>query len=409
MEAWSLNQMGWVTLAGITTSGTYSFGAAPLADTAFYVNVPGSNPRGEYFLLENRQPQLADTALIANACRVWYQSATPPPCDGGLAVWHVDGAILGGGGNALNAGPIHGVKLEEADGARDLWCPGAVPLACNRGDAGDVFPGTTGNTAFSVNTNPPAVTNQDGSFIGFAIDSIRQVVQGGTMAFRLRFGAATVVKASDTNAVVVVNAVNYNVFRSLFDDGSTATVSIADTQLAADGRSRWAWVAWSDGDTRTHSINVGLAGDTLVALVSRQFKIIATASAGGSITSNPTINLAGQLIPEGNGVQLTAAALPGATFLAWSGDTVSSNPIVTLPMHRPYTVAATFVTTADVVTQLLGPGTPLSVAQQLALDARGNNNGSFDIGDFLAWVKATGAPLTAEMMARLGQKKGGRQ
>ena len=408
MEAWSLNQMGWVTLAGITTSGTYSFGAAPLADTAFYVNVPGSNPRNEYFLLENRQPQFADTALIANACRVWYQSATPPPCDGGLAVWHVDNAIIGGGGNALNAGPIHGLKLEEADGARDLWCPGAVPLGCNRGDAGDVFPGTTGNTAFSVSTNPPAITNQDGSFIGFAIDSIRQVVPGGTMAFRLRFGAATVVRASDTNAVVVVNGANYNVFRSLFDNGSTASVSVADTQLAADARTRWAWVAWSDGDTRTHSINAGLAGDTLVALVSRQFKIIATPSAGGSITANPAVNLAGQFIPEGNGVQLTGAALPGATFLGWSGDTTSSNPIITLPMGRPYTVTANFATTADVVTQLLGPATPLSIAQQLALDARGNNNGSFDIGDFLAWVKATGAPLTAEVMARLAQKKGGR-
>jgi M6 family metalloprotease-like protein len=408
MEAWSLNEMGWVTVVPITTAGTYSFGAAPVADTAFYVNVPGANPRGEYFLLENRQAQLADTALIANACRVWYQSASPPPCDGGLLVWHVDGAVLAGGGNALNAGAIHGLKLEEADGARDLWCPGAVPLGCNRGDAGDVFPGTTGNTAFSMGTNPAAVTNQDSSSAGFAIDSIRQLVPGGTMSFRLRFGSPTVVLATDTNAVVAVNGVSYNVFRNLFDDGSTPTVSVADTQFSADGRTRWSWVSWSDGLARSHIISAGLAGDTVIAILSRAFKVIATATAGGSVTSNPTINLAGQFIPEGNGVQLTAAAVSGASFIGWSGDTVSSNPVITLPMGRPYTVAANFVTTADVVTQLLGPGTPLSVAQQLALDAQGNNNGAFDIGDFLAWVKATGAPLTAEVMARLMQKKGGR-
>ena len=75
--------------------------------------------------------------------------------------------------------------------------------------------------------------------------------------------------------------------------------------------------------------------------------------------------------------------------------------MITLPMGRPFTVTANFLTTADVVTQLLGPGQPLSPAQQQALDANGNNNGIFDVGDFLAWVKATGAPLVA-------QKKGGR-
>jgi M6 family metalloprotease-like protein len=259
MEAWSLNELGWVTVAPLTTTGTYSFGAAPTADTAFLVNVQGTNPRGEYFLLENRQASLADTALIANACRVWFQQQNPPPCDGGLLVWHVDGSIMTGGGNALNAGTIHGLAVEEADGARDLWCPGPVPLECNRGDAGDPYPGKTNNTAFSFNTTPAALKNSDGSFVGFSIDSIRQVVPGGRMAFRLRFGPVT-----------------------------------------------------------------------------------------------------------------------------------------------------SFLATADIVTHLLGPGTPLSVGDTEYLDGIGNNNGSFDVGDFLAWVKTTGAPVTAEVMARLAQAKGGR-
>ena len=182
---------------------------------------------------------------------------------------------------------------------------------------------------------------------------------------------------------------------------------VADTQVSADNRTRWRFASWSDGLARSHTITASLAGGTFTATLSRDFKVIAMPSAGGSITANPSVNLAGQFIAAGNGVQLTAAALPGASFIGWSGDTTSSNPIITLPMNRPYTVLANFATTADVVTQLLGPGSPLSVAQQLALDAGGNNNGSFDLGDFLAWVKATGAPLTAEVMARLAQKKGG--
>ncbi|PYP51127.1 MAG: hypothetical protein DMD45_08750, partial [Gemmatimonadetes bacterium] len=55
MDAWSLSQLGWVTIVPLGSAGTHSFGAAPTSDTAFYLPVSGSNPRGEYFLLENRQ------------------------------------------------------------------------------------------------------------------------------------------------------------------------------------------------------------------------------------------------------------------------------------------------------------------------------------------------------------------
>jgi M6 family metalloprotease-like protein len=393
MEAWSLDQLGWIALRQLTTGGTYGLGPVPTADTAFLVQATGTNSRGEYFLLENRQATLADTALIRNACQVWYQDSIPPPCEGGLLIWHVDLTQVQNGGlfNGINVGAIHGVKLEEADGARDLWCPGAIPLACNRGDAGDPYPGTTGNTAFSFSTNPAAVKNLDGSFVGFAVDSIRQVVAGGEVAFRLRFGGLTVVKASDTAAVIQVDAANFNVFRSLFEDGSSHSVSVADTQLSGDGR-RWRFASWSDSPLRTHDITGSLAGDTVIATLLRDFKLIASAAAGGTVSSSPAVILTGEFVAEGNAVQLTATPAAGIAFAGWSGDTISSNAVITLPMGRPYTVTALFVVTTDVVAQLLGPTAPLTPAQLQTLDANGNNNGSFDVGDFLAWVKATGAP-----------------
>jgi hypothetical protein len=71
-------------------------------------------------------------------------------------------------------------------------------------------------------------------------------------------------------------------------------------------------------------------------------------------------------------------------------------------------VTAPTLTTADVTAQLLGPTAPLNADQLRYLDFIGNNNGSFDIGDFLAWVKLTGAPLNAAVLQAM-QRKGGKQ
>ena len=79
-------------------------------------------------------------------------------------------------------------------------------------------------------------------------------------------------------------------------------------------------------------------------------------------------------------------------------------------MSRAFTLSVTAPTlaTSDVVAQLLGPTAPLNADQVRYLDYLGNNNGSFDIGDFLAWVKATGAPLNAAVLQAV-QRKGSRQ
>jgi M6 family metalloprotease-like protein len=485
MEAWSLNELGWVLLRMLDTTGTYTFGAAPVSDTTFYVNVRGSNPNHEYFLLENRQAAQADTALIRSHCT---RAGQPPGCPGGMLIWHVDSLQMASNGfragNTVNVGTTHGLVVEEADGLRQLWC-GAT--GCNRGDAGDYYPGASGSTAFSINTNPAATKNVDGNFIGFAIDSIRQIVPGGTMAFRLRFGGLTVVRGSDTNAVVSVDAVNYNVYRNLLDSGSTHAVSVADTQFSGDGRARWSWVSWSDGQARSHNITATLVGNTVTATLNRAFKLVATAGPNGTIASNPSVNLAGAFIADGSPIQLTATANGGSFFGSWSGDTTSSNAVITLPMGRSYNVTANFsaqlaissgaarpngvmgapyndtlrvtggtgtnswsvtagalpqgvtltastgvlvgypkvtgnfsytatvvsggqnqnkdftfsvtapaLATTDVVAQILGPATPLNADQVRYLDYLGNNNGSFDVGDFLAWVKATGAPLSSK-------------
>jgi len=502
MEAWSLDELGWITLAPLTSNGTYSFDAAPLSDTAYYVNVQGTNPRGEYFLLENRQRQQSDSALIRIHCQ---RAGNPPNCGGGLLIWHVDQTKMTQPGNAKNSGTPHGLELMQADGFGNLdaaasgnSCPAtSMFLGCsNRGDAGDLYPGTTGNPAFVFRTNPAALKNVDRSFAGIAVDSFQQLIPDRTMSFRLRFGSLTVVRASDTAATITFDGTPYNVFRDLLEQGSSHAVGFGSGQVSGDGRTRWFFASWSDAGAMNHTITGSLAGGMLTANLARQFKLIATATSGGTVTADTAINLSGDFVPDGRAVQLTPTPNAGLHFCGWTGsDTTTTDSLLTLPMQHPYTLTGNFGTsatissanarpngvmgatygdtlrisggggattwtvtggalpgglslgadgavsgfprqtgnftytatvvscsttsrtftlsvtvptlaTADVTAQLLGPTSPLSADQIRYLDFLGNNNGSFDVGDFLAWVKATGAPLSAAAQ-QARQRKGG--
>jgi hypothetical protein len=408
--------------------------------------------------------------------------------------------------NTVNVGPIHGVAVVQADAFRNLDATpgpgscdfGAVVSGCSdRGDAGDLYPGTSGNTAMVFRTNPAALKNLDGLFAGFGVDSIQQLVTNRTMSFRLRFGALTVVRASDTTATIQFEGATYNVYRDLLEEGKGYAVNFPDPQLSANGRTRFHFLSWSDGGGVSHSYTGQALGETLTANVTRDFKLIATATAGGTIQADTAIDLTGgTFIKEGRAVTLTATPDAGETFGSWCGDTTTVNAVVVLPMGRPYTLTAAFgalaisssttrpngvmgasyadtlrtsggtcagswavtggalpngvtldgptgvvsgfprqtgnftytatvtsgaqsqgktftfsvtaptLATTAVTTQLLGPTAPLNADQVRYLDFLGNNNGSFDIGDFLAWVKATGAPLSAAALQAL-QPKGG--
>jgi M6 family metalloprotease-like protein len=499
MEAWSLAELGWVNVAPLTAGGTYSLGAAPLSDSAFVIRPAGSNPRGEYFLVENREAAASDSALIRIHCA---RSNNPPGCGGGLLIWHVDSVIAADNGfrqdNQINSLPVHGLALEEADGLRQLWCDDS---GCNRGDAGDPYPGTSGNQVFSFNSIPPAVMNSDNSFVGFAIDSIRQPVPNGAMTFRVRFGQLTVVAASDTSAQVQVDGVPVNVFRNLLDDGSTHNIAVADTQFSAGGRTRFVFQSWSDGQPISHSITGALAGGTYTATLARANRLDVVKSGAGTVAFNPVADSSGAFVAQGEPATLTATATAPSVFGRWQGDTTTTNSVVVLPMGRPYSVTAVFdpqlaITTsgalgagivgnaythalqasggsgsyswllasgalpsglvltqsgqisgkptasgtfvftvrvtsgpqqaqlqdsitvtaptlalADVLGRLLTGAGALGASDTLYLDFIGNHDGRYDVGDFLAWVRLTGATPVSVPAGRAAAvaRKGGRQ
>ena len=113
----------------------------------------------------------------------------------------------------------------------------------------------------------------------------------------------------------------------------------------------------------------------------------------------------GLSITPGTVVTLTAVPTPGHRFDGWTGDTTTTDSVLVVTMNRNWALTAQFTFTAPFSTaaaanDLLGVPT-LSAAQKTLLDGDGNNNGTYDLGDFLRWVTISGQGVPPELMARL--------
>lgn len=168
------------------------------SDTVLSLVVPGTD---EYFLLENRQAIGSDSAQLNPACQFNGRACAKGP---GMLIWHIDAGQVAAHGffqdNRVNSGPIHGVALVQADGLNQLRQPGSR----NRGDAGDPWPGSSGNTRFD-DTSIPAARDNQGLTAGFALDTIRQLAPGGAIGFSLRRitpGGVTVTLTEASDALV---------------------------------------------------------------------------------------------------------------------------------------------------------------------------------------------------------------
>lgn len=125
-SAWCKVNQGWVTVNNLSTTSTPTIPDVKTSRNVYRVWKDGGGGN-EYFLLENRQRTGFDAQL---------------PGDG-LLIWHIDE------GQSGNTDENHyKVALMQADGNRDL------EQKRGRGDAGDPYPGTSGNTSFTANSNP---------------------------------------------------------------------------------------------------------------------------------------------------------------------------------------------------------------------------------------------------------------
>ncbi|MEV6212572.1 M6 family metalloprotease domain-containing protein [Kitasatospora sp. NPDC051914] len=163
-SAWCKIQQGWAKPVNVTSDGTLSI---PDVKNSFEVHRLWTDglPGNEYFLVENRQQTGYDRSLPGH----------------GLQIWHIDES------QPDNTNESHYmVGLVQADNEHDLeW-------ATNRGDEGDVYPGSSGNSSFSPSSRPSS-QSYAGAPTGVSITDIS--ASGATMTATVSVSVAGGVRA----------------------------------------------------------------------------------------------------------------------------------------------------------------------------------------------------------------------
>jgi M6 family metalloprotease-like protein len=397
-DAWSLNALGWATVDTLGTSRTIFTGPRLLNDTIFYARTHSAD---EYVLLENRQAVLSDTAQMNPQGTSTCPLATGGFCfkSPGLLVWLIDDVKVQGSlsGNTVNFGTPQGVELIQADGRNDLRTAGSR----NRGDKGDAYPGSTGNTKLSLLSNPTARDNF-GTYLGFILDQI-QIQGAGTMRFRFTRREPTVI-AAQNGGQVRVDGQLWDRYDEVVPVGDQLQLSVDPVQILDAGKTRATFLAWSNGGARDQTLSNGASRpDTVSASFSLEHRLLLAAPTGGAVTASVSGDLSGGVfLADGAPVTLTAAPTAGFIFAGWRGDTVAVGPALQLTMRKGYDLEARFVVAvpvvaADAVSEVLG--TPkLTDQQRTFLDELGNRNGVLDVGDILAMFRRSGQTVPAAVL-----------
>jgi M6 family metalloprotease-like protein len=219
MCAWSKAFLGWLTPETVSEDGPCDFPSVEQNALVRRIWDEGKTAP-QYFLVENRQRVLNDANLPG----------------AGLLVWHVDEDVIAANWaeNKVNAGPVYGVALEQADGLEDL------ALGRDRGDAGDPWPGSSVRTAFS-NVSLPASKANDGTVtrvivkeIPLAAATVSPFVEVGVLAADLT--APVVTLLAPNGGETWPAAASRTILWSASDARGVAAVRL---QLSRDGGATW--------------------------------------------------------------------------------------------------------------------------------------------------------------------------
>lgn len=152
--AWERIELGWQSATDIT-GDVDGFQLSPASEVNNEVYRLNTADPLEYFLLENRQNVGIDVSVPGH----------------GLIIWHIDDNL------STNSDETHKwVDVEEAEGISHL------DNNTNRGDGGDPFPGTSGNTIFNDSSSPNS-KRYNGDNTGTDINNIRE--EGNIVLFNM--------------------------------------------------------------------------------------------------------------------------------------------------------------------------------------------------------------------------------
>jgi M6 family metalloprotease-like protein len=233
--AWSKYALGWIDPVTVSEALTNQVIAPATTHDDVYLFFPDNQiDSQEYYLIENRQFIGFDAGLPGT----------------GLAIWHIDEAkaTYNNQDNSQECLPSadctdthYRVALIQADGFADL------ELGYNRGDSGDLYPGTSENTAFT-NATAPNSLRYDGSSSHVSISNIAEsdetitatlslsylVSQSVTGSGRITPGGTTTIAFGDSKTFAIIPADGHQLLDVYVDDVSVGAVSeytFYDTQL----------------------------------------------------------------------------------------------------------------------------------------------------------------------------------
>jgi M6 family metalloprotease-like protein len=349
LSAWSKERLGWVTVVELSTTQQQTVGPVVTGDTVFRIQPWGTNPRGEYFLLESKQPFGSDTANLGGGL-YWDAKSS------GMLVWHIDSLRIAEAEpfNRVNTGLIHGVNL-----VRDY--PGNDPY---------YKPHRLSNT-----TEPRASLNVDSSFAGFSLDSIYHTAVPNEMMFQFAKGGLTVITPSHYGPKFRIDGgEELREFEDILFDGNVYTLSTDTLQSGIDVR--LVFESWSDGGDRVHSFVASSAGDSIVAQFSPRYWVTVRIEGRGRVVARDTVGMH-DAVGFHTGAEVTLEAIPddrGTVFVGWTGSITSSDDTLRLYFDQRYELGATFQTTLAVVSDTLATGR-VGIAYVDTLHATGGTGG----------------------------------
>ena len=137
-DPWSKYFEGWISPILVTTTLTNEPIAQAATTPDVYQFLSGTPTTGEYFLVENRQKIGYDAGLVGS----------------GLLIWHIDASKAGNSDECYPEGPScavshYKIAVSQADNLYGLEKGGN-----SWGDAGDPWPGSTGNRNFTSVSSP---------------------------------------------------------------------------------------------------------------------------------------------------------------------------------------------------------------------------------------------------------------
>jgi M6 family metalloprotease-like protein len=233
--AWSKYVLGWISPVQVSAELTNEVIAPAGTDDDVYLVFPDNQMDSqEYYLIENRQFIGFDAGLPGT----------------GLAIWHIDEAkaSYNNRDNSQECLPAsdctdthYRVALMQADGYSDL------ETGYNRGDGGDLYPGSTANTAFTTASLPDNLL-YNGVSSHVSISSITEanatitatlalsysVTPSVTGSGRITPGGTTFIAYGDDKTFSILPGNGQQLLDVFIDDVSVGTVpeyTFFDTQL----------------------------------------------------------------------------------------------------------------------------------------------------------------------------------